>query len=164
MDLIGTASLLLDLSYVVPLQQREMDTDDIGKNAVVMRAARVAKLGARAGRFTRLVKFLRFLPGMKQQGADQGTAKVISGQLMTALSTRVSCLIIVMVMVLPTFSMVTYPEQDWSMKSWMVILERMSVKHPERLPEQLDAFEKFYLDMNYFPYELNITFPDRNAL
>merc|ERR1719409_2118989 len=107
-----------------------MDTDDLGKNAVVMRAARVAKLGARAGRFTRLVKFLRFLPGMKQQGADQGTAKVISGQLMTALSTRVSCLIIVMVMVLPTFSIVTYPVQDWSMKTWIDVIQEKAIKYP----------------------------------
>merc|ERR1719446_126356 len=125
-----------------------------GNNVVIMRAARVAKLGARAGRFTKLVKLLRFLPGMREQGTDQGTAKVISARLITALSTRVSCLIIVMVMVMPMFSMWTYPEQDWSMKSWLDILEKTSVRHPERFKAQLTQFGKFYDDMDYYPFEV----------
>lgn len=168
MDLIGAFSLLLDLTYFTRAINLDLAGNgggkEVGNNVVIMRAARMAKLGARAGRFTKLVKLLRFLPGMREQGTDQGTAKVISAQLMTALSTRVSCLIIVMVMVMPTFSMVTYPEQDWSMKSWMQILERMSIRHPEQLADQLAAFEKFYLNMNYFPYALNVTFPNGEVM
>merc|ERR1712190_353413 len=102
----------------------------MSNNVVIMRAARIAKLGARAGRFTRLVKLLRFLPGMRQQGADQGTAKVVSNRLITALSTRVSCLIIVMVMVMPLFGMWTYPDADWSMTAWLDILERYLTEEP----------------------------------
>jgi len=158
MDLLGAASLLLDLSYIGLLGDASSGSssgnDSVSNNVVIMRAARIAKLGARAGRFTRLVKLLRFLPGMREQGGDQGTAKVISARLITALSTRVSCLIIVMVMVMPMFSMWTYPEQDWSMKSWLEILEKTSARHPERFMGRLKQFFDFYEDMDYYPYRL----------
>merc|ERR1719326_184173 len=155
MDLVGAISLLLDLSYLNLLNLLSGGNDDgsVSNNVVIMRAARIAKLGARAGRFTRLVKLLRFLPGMREQGTDQGTAKVISARLITALSTRVSCLIIVMVMVMPMFSMWTYPEQDWSMKSWLDILERTVRLHPERFAAQLQQFGDFYNNMDYYPYK-----------
>jgi len=151
MDLLGAVSLLLDLSYL-PLMSGSNDA--VSNNVVIMRAARIAKLGARAGRFTRLVKLLRFLPGMREQGTDQGTAKVISGRLITALSTRVSCLIIVMVMVMPMFSMWTYPEQDWSMRSWLDVLEKAGSRHPDDFGRQLGRFEKFYAEMDYYPFRL----------
>jgi len=155
MDLLGAGSLLLDLSYLGLLQGGDgSGNGSVSNNVVIMRAARIAKLGARAGRFTRLVKLLRFLPGMREQGTDQGTAKVISSRLITALSTRVSCLIIIMVMVMPMFSMWTYPEQDWSMKSWLDILEKTLVRHPERFESQLTQFGKFYQDMDYYPFEV----------
>merc|ERR1719265_1673133 len=153
MDLLGAGSLLLDLSYLGLLQSGG-GNGSVSNNVVIMRAARIAKLGARAGRFTRLVKLLRFLPGMREQGTDQGTAKVISSRLITALSTRVSCLIIVMVMVMPMFSMWTYPESDWSMKSWMDILEKTSKRHPERFKNQLAQLGSFYDDMDYYPYKI----------
>lgn len=152
MDLLGAGSLLLDLSYIGLLSGG--DNGSVSNNVVIMRAARIAKLGARAGRFTRLVKLLRFLPGMREQGTDQGTAKVISSRLITALSTRVSCLIIIMVMVMPMFGMWTYPEQDWSMKSWLDILEKTLVRHPDRFAAQLTQFGKFYQDMDYYPFEV----------
>lgn len=151
MDLLGAVSLLLDLTYLGIMSG---GGDAVSSNVVIMRAARIAKLGARAGRFTRLVKLLRFLPGMREQGTDAGTAKVISSRLITALSTRVSCLIIVMVMVMPMFSMWTYPEQDWSMKSWLDVLEKTNQRSPEKLARQLVKFENFYSDMNYYPYNL----------
>merc|ERR1719478_664401 len=116
--------------------------EGVSQNVAIMRAARVAKLGARAGRFTKLVKLLRFLPGMRQQVADTGTAKVISTELMTALSTRVSCLIIVMVMVLPTFSMVTYPEQDFSLRGWpQTISALVMLANRTLLDEQIREFD-----------------------
>jgi len=151
MDLLGAVSLLLDLSYLAIMSG---GGDSVSSNVVIMRAARIAKLGARAGRFTRLVKLLRFLPGMREQGSDAGTAKVISSRLITALSTRVSCLIIVMVMVMPMFSMWTYPEQDWSMQSWLDVLEKTNLRYPEKMARQLAKMENFYSDMAYYPYVL----------
>jgi len=134
-----------------------VNASEVQQNTVVMRAARVAKLGARAGRFTKLVKLLRFLPGMRDLGSDQGTAKVISGRLNFSLSMRVSCLIIVLVIVLPLFSMWTYPEQDWSIKSFMDVLDAAAdplANSAGRFSWQLDVFASFYKDMSYFPYRL----------
>jgi len=152
MDLLGAASLLLDLSYIT----NASGGTAMSNNVVIMRAARIAKLGARAGRFTKLVKLLRFLPGMSDQSMDQGTAKVISARLILALSTRVSCLIIVMVMVMPLFSMWTYPEQDWSIKSFLDVLEKTSVRKPETFAWQLEEFGSFYHQKDYYPYSLMV--------
>lgn len=154
MDLLGALSLVLDLSYLSVMDSLEglSGSSSVSDKTVIMRAARIAKLGARAGRFTRLVKLLRFLPGMREQGAEAGTAKVISGRLINSLSTRVSCLIILMVMVMPLFSMWTYPEQDVSMESWMEILEKTADRFPERFCIQLSRFGAFYDDLEYYPH------------
>merc|ERR1712012_859931 len=110
MDVIGACSLLLDLSA---FRRSSAGRDGAGDNAVIMRAARAAKLGARAGRITKLMKLLRYLPGAAgkrdAQRDNVGIAKAVTGTLVIKLSTRVSCLIIVLVMVLPTFSIFTYP-------------------------------------------------------
>lgn len=55
MDLIGALSLLLELSFVFELLGPAGAGAVVADNAVVVRAARAARLGARAGRFTRLV-------------------------------------------------------------------------------------------------------------
>lgn len=156
-DILGAVSVLLDLHYVGG-GMLGLDGAQVSQNSVVMRAARVAKLGARAGRFTKLVKLLRFLPGMRDLGTDQGTAKVISGRLNFALSMRVSCLIIVLVMVLPLFSMWTYPEQDWSMRSFMAVLDKAASPQNNasaRFMWQLQEFGTFYEDKIYYPYRLS---------
>ena len=69
--------MLLDLSYtgLMDLTQSTSGTG-VSSNTIIVRAARVAKLGARAGRFTRLMKLLRYLPGMSQRGVEESTAKV----------------------------------------------------------------------------------------
>merc|ERR1719163_785485 len=116
MDCIGAISLLVDLSYF-PLNAllQGGENDNVSNNVIIMRAARIAKLGARAGRFTKLVKLLRFLPGVKGDNEDEPrfneapSAKVITARLLTALSTRVSCLIITMVKVMPIFNFWSFP-------------------------------------------------------
>jgi len=151
MDLLGAASLLMDMSFVTRLFSSQGSS--MSGNVTIMRAARMAKLGARAGRFTKLVKLLRFLPGMVETKLDQGTAKVISSQLITALSTRVSCLIIIMVMVMPLFTMWTQPV-DLSMKSWLDVLDKTLERRPEHLSIMLKKFEDFYKDKSHYPFRL----------
>eukprot|EP00928_Gymnodinium_smaydae_P010946 TRINITY_DN14117_c0_g1_i1.p1 TRINITY_DN14117_c0_g1~~TRINITY_DN14117_c0_g1_i1.p1 ORF type:complete len:1017 (-),score=251.02 TRINITY_DN14117_c0_g1_i1:41-3091(-) len=150
MDLLGTASVLLDVSYL-PLMQSSQGKS--GSSIVILRAARVAKLAARAGRFSKIVKLLRFLPGMRAP-VGESMAKVISNRLVTALSMRVSCLIIVMVIALPMFTFSTFPEQDWSMQSWLEILEKELVKSPESFKAQFAQFSAAYREKSYFPFRL----------
>eukprot|EP00440_Ansanella_granifera_P036414 gb/GFBE01039513.1/.p1 GENE.gb/GFBE01039513.1/~~gb/GFBE01039513.1/.p1 ORF type:complete len:1034 (+),score=227.02 gb/GFBE01039513.1/:1-3102(+) len=157
MDLLGAVSLLLDLSYIGIMSSLQ-DSSGVGEQVVIMRAARIAKLGARAGRFTKLVKLLRFLPGMNsgQNDASAGAAKAISGRLIQALSTRVSCLIIIMVMITPLFSMWTFPETDDSLMSWLQRLDDISASRPDVLLRELQKFDAFYADMDYYPFQVSV--------
>lgn len=151
MDLIGVFSVPLDASFVSNALPSSFN------NPVVMRIARMAKLGARAGRFTKLVKLLRFLPGMGSQD-DGGTAKVISATLNMALSTRVAGLIIVMVIVIPLFSLATFPESDYSMTMWTNFLEDVANYEPQNLTSTITYLEEFYSDLSYYPYEVNLRY------
>mmetsp|Transcript_59040 Transcript_59040/g.104933 ORF Transcript_59040/g.104933 Transcript_59040/m.104933 type:complete len:858 (-) Transcript_59040:75-2648(-) len=155
MDMLGAMSLLLDLAYISSSDQSVSGNDEVADNVIIMRAARIAKLGARAGRFTKLVKLLRFLPGVRKN-ADDGTAKVISARLITALSTRTSCLIILLVMIMPLFSMWTYPEEDWSRNSYVEILERAYENRPATLIWQLGELAAFYEDKSYYPWRVSL--------
>mmetsp|Transcript_90010 Transcript_90010/g.159368 ORF Transcript_90010/g.159368 Transcript_90010/m.159368 type:complete len:1285 (-) Transcript_90010:108-3962(-) len=155
MDVVGAVSVPLDHSTISDQLPRNFD------NAVVMRAARMARLGARAGRFTKLVKLLRFLPGVHQHAPvdnSHGTAKTMSNALMMSLSTRVSCLIIVMVMVLPLFDLATYPENDFSMKTWMNALDYTMNNYPGDIPQRIKEFDHFYNNKDYYPVEVELTF------
>jgi len=154
MDILGALSLLLDMSYLEILPE----SSDWSNNTFVLRAARIAKLSTRAGRVLRAAKLLlRFLPGMRDQisSAEQkGSAKQISSRLVNALSVRVSCLIIIMVLVMPLFSMWTYPGSDGSLESWLDVLDKTSSRSPGDFARQVSRFEAFYADYNYFPYSL----------
>jgi len=149
MDILGAVSLLLDLSYIGILGGQEG-----GSNVVIMRAARIAKLGARAGRFTKLVKLLRFLPGMGGYGKELGTAKAVNARLNQGLSIRVSCLIITMVMITPLFSLWTFPENDESMVSWSQRLEDVTLNRPDVLARELQKLDAFYASLDYYPYKI----------
>jgi len=157
MDVIGILSVPLDHSVI-------MDRLPMGSGAhdgVVMRAARMAKVGARAGRFTKLVKLMRFLPGMTQKyNEGPGTAKVISRSLNSALAIQVSGLIIAMVMVCPIFEIFNYPPNDYSMMSWLSVVSWTALNHPVDIVEVLADFEDFYRDMTYKPFEIHYALSD----
>eukprot|EP00931_Biecheleriopsis_adriatica_P115950 TRINITY_DN91684_c0_g1_i1.p1 TRINITY_DN91684_c0_g1~~TRINITY_DN91684_c0_g1_i1.p1 ORF type:complete len:1552 (+),score=255.72 TRINITY_DN91684_c0_g1_i1:48-4658(+) len=163
-DLLGTLSLLLELSTI----KSQLNQSILGQNTVVMRAARVAKLGARAGRITRLVKLLRFLPllsGPGPGGPDEskhaGTARVISTKLIARVSTVVACLIIFAVQVLPVPGLLSYPTQDWSMQMWTSQLRGAFQNHTDQsssdstvIQQLIDDIVVFYENMNYFPHSI----------
>jgi hypothetical protein len=160
MDLLGTFSLLLDISY---FRENAGGKSGMGGNAVIMRAARAAKLGARAGRFTRLLKLLRFLPGFNGviddgSGPALSNAKGLTQLLVGKLSTRVSCLIIILVMVLPVFTMFTKPAQDFSMQVWT---NQLADAFRENWSEQEVAdlivdFRFFFREKNYIPHSYRL--------
>merc|ERR1719313_596459 len=99
MDLLGTVSMIFDISYLLgnDAESSEKYTGQQGQeNLIVVRAARATKLGARAGRLSRVMKLLRFLPFVNNgsQESDVKMARVISSQLTNVLSTRVAFLTI----------------------------------------------------------------------
>merc|ERR1719491_921139 len=65
MDLVGTISMIFDISYLLGIDAEKPEisnTDNNRDNLIVVRLARAAKLGARAGRLSRVLKLLRFMP------------------------------------------------------------------------------------------------------
>jgi len=177
MDLLGTVSMIFDISFMLgtDASMPEKYSGQRGEeNLIVVRAARATKLGARAGRLSRVMKLLRFLPfvnGGGQDDSDVKMAKVISNQLTNVLSTRVAFLTICIVVVLPIFSILSYPEVDDSMSAWTQLLAQnveelhdASVVVPRnvtlydeltgRLNVELDRFANFYSAVTYGPFEV----------
>jgi hypothetical protein len=175
MDLLGTLSMIFDISFMIGADARQAEKytgAGAEENIIVVRAARATKLGARAGRLSRVMKLLRFLPFINGGGdsdSDMKMAKVISGQLTNVLSTRVAFLTICIVVVLPIFGMFTYPETDDSMSTWTGLLATNALElynEYERVPQnatrifmsrtrlqrELNAFTDFYNDLNYGPF------------
>eukprot|EP00439_Symbiodinium_sp_Y106_P069917 s1476_g12.t1 len=150
MDILGALSLLLDMTYV-GVQALIQSMGGVGNQVVIMRAARIAKLGARVGRFTKLaapVKLLRFLPGLSGRTGDSGggSAKVINSRLTHSLSTRVSCLIILLVLIIPLPW--SFPQTDMSMSSWSNRLDDISSSRPDVLARELTRIDSFYATMD----------------
>mmetsp|Transcript_1362 Transcript_1362/g.3657 ORF Transcript_1362/g.3657 Transcript_1362/m.3657 type:complete len:1087 (-) Transcript_1362:78-3338(-) len=156
MDLLGAGSLILDITYFgLDLQAGSTDS------AVVLRAARVLKLSARAGRFVRVVRLLRFVPGWAQaatQNPDSLSTQAISSRLVAALAARTSLLIILVVVVLvPLVDVGSYPgEVDRSMEAWIEAIDSTLHSRPDLLSSHLEGMDDFYSDLNHFPYALEI--------
>mmetsp|Transcript_86615 Transcript_86615/g.250131 ORF Transcript_86615/g.250131 Transcript_86615/m.250131 type:complete len:889 (+) Transcript_86615:111-2777(+) len=176
MDLLGTVSMVFDISYMagtdvsaaVSITQASSGREQ--ENVIITRAARATKLGARAGRISRVLKILRFLPFLlKSDGADKKVkmAKVISNQLTNALSVRVAFLTICIVIVMPLFTMFTYPEFDDSMGAWTELLslnaqafhEALAASNDtavsiarQRLFDEVARCASFYSDNTYGPF------------
>merc|ERR1719333_1846726 len=115
--------MVFDISFMLGTDATEPEKyigTDGGQNMIVVRAARATKLGACAGRLSRVMKLLRFLPFVNSgsQESDVKMARVISSQLTNVLSTRVAFLTICIVVVLPIFGMFSYPEVDDSIGAW----------------------------------------------
>jgi len=182
MDLVGTISMIFDISFMLGTDATEPEKyigTDGGQNMIVVRAARATKLGARAGRLSRVMKLLRFLPFVNGGDNDSNVkmARVISSQLTNVLSTRVAFLVICIVVVLPIFGMFTYPMVDDSMSTWAELLALNSkdmytewTKVPSnrtelglaqrRLDRELNAFASFYSDLSYGPFKACFGYDD----
>jgi len=120
MDILGTASIILDIGWISSLFM----PSGTSTNGSLLRAARAAKLGARYGRIMRLLKlmkFFHFLPCWKNDDEDEKeptmtAVRQVSNQLSSVLSKRVACLVLFMVIVVPFMS---YTEIDYSTTAWV---------------------------------------------
>jgi len=83
---------------------------------------------------------------------------------MQSLSTRVSCLIIVMVMALPLFDLATYPENDFSMQTWVNSLDFAASNEPMEVQSKISHFMNFYNNKDYYPFDINLEWPNGTIL
>ena len=125
MDIIGTLSIIIDLTWVA-----EVFANSGGADPGTLRAARVAKLGAKAGRLAKLTKMFKFLNFGKEEKEDDVTpAKKISAKMGMLLSQRVALLIMTIVIINPFLSPVI---TDYSASGFLLMMDEVAGK---------DAFE-----------------------
>lgn len=172
MDIFGTASMIFDISFMLGARADEAqvasNNADATANLMLLRAARAAKVGARAGRLSRVLRFLRFLPflagGDKQDENQTGIASMISGQLANLVATRVACLTIILVMVIPLFDIWTFPQSDYSLQTWV---NRLSVdvldQRNDDVMAELNLMKDFYSRHDYGPYSACIGVESRDS-
>lgn len=171
MDVIGTASMVFEMSFLFG-SSGHLKMVALSNNAAITRTARAARLGTRAARFLRLVKAMGTATGGKaleenvQQDID-GSNK-ISEQLALRLSERISLLTILLVCAMPLLRFDSYPQEDYSMKSWAerlesnygvnYLLESKGGSVPSDLitfNETITEFLNFYRDFDYYPISIH---------
>jgi len=168
MDVFGTLSMIFDISFLLGTPADEplfaSNNADSAQNLMLVKATRAAKVGARAGRLSRVLRFLRFLPflagGDAQDDNRTGIASMISGQLANLVATRVAGLTIILVIVIPFFDLLTFPQNDYSLNTWV---ERLSVQvaagRGTELATELNMMREFYSKYEYGPFHACIGTP-----
>lgn len=164
MDLIGTFSMVFDISYMCGPDAMSIErlhtSSSSGGGVIVMRAARAARLGARAGRLSRVAKIVRFVSGSEEEGSGNvRMAKVISNKLSDVLSIRVAFVVICVAVVLPSLSIFEYPEMEESLTAWTSFLAPDVQRYAEGargemavIQQLLRDLSKFYSTANYGPF------------
>eukprot|EP00930_Biecheleria_cincta_P039866 TRINITY_DN27363_c0_g2_i1.p1 TRINITY_DN27363_c0_g2~~TRINITY_DN27363_c0_g2_i1.p1 ORF type:complete len:1273 (+),score=213.54 TRINITY_DN27363_c0_g2_i1:72-3821(+) len=169
-DIIGLLSVPLDITWIMHEIVGGFDAANEVHGAGVARVTKFVKLGARAGRLSRLVKLLRFIPGLKSErpGAERlvtpkqkGTAKGISLELSTKLAMKVAIIIIMAVIVIPVLEFWRFPLDDNSQTLWAGLIGDMAERYPEDVEIVIQDMITFYQNKNYFPYQ--VTYAYRNG-
>ncbi|CAD7938925.1 unnamed protein product [Amoebophrya sp. A120] len=153
MDSLGMLSVVADFSFVAEATYSQSEDGD----ATIILVTRMFKLAARAGRFFRLVKILKMLPGMRQTSEYAGTARKISDRLHAAVSIRVSFVIIFMVILIPGLLIVTVrlAEQDLSLLVWPDLVAQTQLT--DTLSKSAEM-ARFFSKEEFYPYELERRF------
>lgn len=165
MDLLGTASMLFEISFIFGTAGK-MDNKDENVNTLLLRAARASKVGARAGRFSKVVKVLNFLH--RQNMVDEtnvagNEARVLNAKLMMTLSSKVAMLTIALVMGVPLLNIGRFPVDDLSLRAWARTLEvdysqawnkleNSSATQDGKFQVTCEELRDFYSDLWYRPY------------
>lgn len=164
MDIIGTVSMIFDLSYMLGASNTEVrfgSADDGADSLLLARVARLARLSARLGRLTRLIKVIRLLPfffnsqdqdeeqddGEEPQGAFGRScfASSISQDVANVLATRVACFVVVISMVIAVFDTLTFPQTDYALLAFVVRLgESLSDGDTVTFQRELDHMVEYF--------------------
>lgn len=184
MDILGTVTMIFEISFLLgPAGSIRTDNGNNSSNVntALIRTARATKIGARVGRLSKLVKHLTVMFNMNHVPPesvlheDGVEAKRLSGTLMHQLSTKVSLLTIVLVVIVPLFSLGAYPTEDYSMRAWGRSLEwnyMLSYNNVTASPSSttsplfqnaVDQMRDFFGSFQYVPIKLS-GFPEQVTL
>lgn len=168
MDVLGTLSMVFEISFLCGSAGKIYKTDS-GPNAAVVRTARAARIGARAGRLSKPLRIMSLLfrrPSEEDKQEAGYTAKVLGNRLTQVFSSKVAMLTVVLTLGVPLFQIGRYPEDDFSMRSWGYKLEADFSRDYHALESQGEApgfFAASVKDMrffyggglHYFPFQLD---------
>eukprot|EP00929_Paragymnodinium_shiwhaense_P089005 TRINITY_DN49278_c0_g1_i2.p1 TRINITY_DN49278_c0_g1~~TRINITY_DN49278_c0_g1_i2.p1 ORF type:complete len:886 (+),score=216.87 TRINITY_DN49278_c0_g1_i2:176-2833(+) len=162
MDVIGTASLALDISFLsgvdvtVPRFEPALSAAFSSSRAeITARMTRAARLGARAGRLTRVVRVFRQLSCLQPAGAKSvSVASFISRTLQTLLQTRLGLLAIVLMMAIPLLHTMSFPQENMSPQAWVQRLDARAKKGQsvDSIIPDLHRMVDFYAARNHGPF------------
>jgi len=152
MDALGTLSMVFEISFLLG------GGDAV--HAVLLRSARAAKLGARAGRIFKLVMcyslLIRGPEGPSDSEKPRFEAKNLAQKLTTSIATRVAMLTIFLVAFIPLLDLPIYPRQDQSMELWARNLEEaFAGSNATKLSTEMSSMVAFYSSSDYAPYAVD---------
>eukprot|EP00927_Polykrikos_kofoidii_P018594 TRINITY_DN18625_c0_g1_i1.p1 TRINITY_DN18625_c0_g1~~TRINITY_DN18625_c0_g1_i1.p1 ORF type:complete len:934 (+),score=195.03 TRINITY_DN18625_c0_g1_i1:117-2804(+) len=169
MDFIGTLSMIFEISFMLGGAGKiVLQKSSPGVNGVMVRAARAARLGARAGRLSKPMRCLSLMFSKKRHDtvAAPDVATALGERLTQELSTKVAVLTIVLVLGVPILQLARFPEDDFSLRSWAFKLEVDYGRSHEAKPgasgealsqtfsSTVDDMTTFFENMNYEPFAL----------
>eukprot|EP00927_Polykrikos_kofoidii_P059723 TRINITY_DN54860_c0_g1_i1.p1 TRINITY_DN54860_c0_g1~~TRINITY_DN54860_c0_g1_i1.p1 ORF type:complete len:1168 (-),score=211.09 TRINITY_DN54860_c0_g1_i1:263-3583(-) len=159
MDCIGTFSMVTDISFMFGMRaDKPQKSQSAESDLTFFKATRTAKIGARAGRLSRLVKIMRFLPSNMRKNTQAESLQQISNQLTNDVSKRVAVLTILLVIFMPLFTIHLYPDMDLSMATWVEAVARRAAEERsdggKYLRSYIEQFARFYRGRAYGPYKV----------
>ena len=162
MDLIGTISIILDISYIY----HGFLPSGTSTSGSILRATRTAKLGARYGRLMRLLKVLKFvkiLPCSKSSDEedDEPTAsslRKVTTQLASIISQRVAAMVMIIVIVVPFLA---YVAEDHSTSAWLKNMKSFAKQSwsTNEVPDMALRMQRFYASKDIRLAELTVESP-----
>lgn len=179
MDVIGTLSMVFEISFLLGASGK-MHRAFANYHITVVRGARTARIGARAGRLSRPVRMLSFLLRDRKESFDSNatvgdsglpnyTAKILGRKLTEVCSSKVALLTVVLVVGTPLFNIGRYPEEDFSIQAWSYSLEMDYSRDYHNIVEgtrsrdcdlhffkaTVEDMKSFYTAMEYRPFRLD---------
>eukprot|EP00930_Biecheleria_cincta_P026921 TRINITY_DN18925_c0_g1_i1.p1 TRINITY_DN18925_c0_g1~~TRINITY_DN18925_c0_g1_i1.p1 ORF type:complete len:923 (+),score=166.75 TRINITY_DN18925_c0_g1_i1:112-2880(+) len=165
MDVIGTTSMIFDISFLLGAKANEpamASKNSAQKRIMLLRASRAARVGARAGRLTRVLRVCKFVADFgdddKGKPMDEtkvektSIANVISVKLSNLLATRVASLTIFLVMVMPLFEVMNFPQKDLSLVAWVDQVTAVHREDETATVAELQKMAEFFSVHSYGPF------------
>lgn len=156
MDILGTFSIIFDISYLLGDQASEphmVDKSAAEWQLLLMKGMGFGRVGARAGRLSRVLRIFRFLPCFEDHSEGGGIAMAISNQLGNMMATQVASLTIILVMVIPLFNILSFPQNDFSLETWVGrVSEYIREDDMDTANVELSKMAKFFARHKYGPY------------
>lgn len=155
MDILGTASVLLDISFI---GDNLLGSND---NSSVLRAARAAKVGARSSRLAKLMRLFRLLSLFRKKEGDDAEpsvkpARALSQKLSDLLARRVAALVMLLIFIIP---LLLISEIDYSPDSYLLMLEDANVYgtcDSTCYTGLVEEIKEYYSDKDIKPVQLSV--------